>query len=88
MASGDGDLIRSTWFRNTTQFIRVTDTEGYNQTERSDYMLDWMFVPAAVGGTTLKVWDGSAWVAKPIKVWDGATWTAKTLKRFVSGTWV
>ena len=39
------------------------------------------------GGTTgqIKVWNGSAWVAKPVKVWNGSAWVIKPLK-FYNGS--
>lgn len=47
-------------------------------------------IPAAPssGGATLKVWNGSAWVAKPLKVWNGSSWVTATLKRWNGGAWV
>ena len=41
-------------------------------------------------GTTgqIKVWDGSAWVAKPMKVWTGAAWEIKPVKFYNGSTWV
>lgn len=36
----------------------------------------------------IKVWNGSAWVAKPIKVWDGAAWVAKSMKYYNGSTFV
>lgn len=40
------------------------------------------------GAITLKTWDGSAWVAKPVKVWTGAAWEAKTVKVWNGSSWV
>jgi hypothetical protein len=41
---------------------------------------------AATGN--IKVWDGAAWVPKPVKVWDGAAWVAKPVKRWSGTAWV
>jgi len=51
------------------------------------YAVDFM-APAAAGGTVLKVWTGSAWVAKPLKRWNGSSWVAATLKRKAGSGWV
>jgi len=40
---------------------------------------------AAPGG--LKVWNGSAWVTKPMKVWTGAAWAVKPVKRWNGPSW-
>lgn len=34
-----------------------------------------------------KVWNGSAWVAKPVNVWNGSAWVTKTLKYWNGSTW-
>lgn len=39
-------------------------------------------------GGLIKVWNGSAWVEKPVKVWDGAAWVTKPLKRWGGSTWI
>jgi hypothetical protein len=41
----------------------------------------------AVGGN-IKVWNGTAWVAKPVKVWNGSAWVAKPVKRWNGTAWV
>lgn len=28
----------------------------------------------------ISVWDGAAWVKKPVKYWNGSTWTIKPIK--------
>jgi hypothetical protein len=42
----------------------------------------------AAAGTNgyIKVWTGSAWVAKPLKVWDGSAWNIKPVKHW-NGSW-
>ena len=48
-------------------------------------------IPAAAagGGSTIKYWTGSAWVAKPLKRWNGTAWVAVTaLKRWNGSAWV
>jgi hypothetical protein len=41
--------------------------------------------PPATDGY-VKVWNGSAWVAKPLKVWDGSAWNIKPVKHW-NGSW-
>lgn len=42
--------------------------------------------PGPVTGTgDAKVWNGTAWVAKPVKVWNGTAWVQKPVK-FWNGT--
>lgn len=36
----------------------------------------------------IKVWNGTAWVKKPIKVWNGTAWVAKPVKRWNGVAWV
>ena len=42
----------------------------------------------AIPSGSVKVWTGSAWVAKPVKVWNGSTWVTKPLKRWNGVAWV
>lgn len=35
-----------------------------------------------------KVWNGTAWVVKPVKVWNGTSFVAKPLKRWTGTAWV
>jgi hypothetical protein len=36
----------------------------------------------------IKVWNGSAWVPKPVKYWTGAAWITKPLKFWNGSTWI
>jgi hypothetical protein len=47
-------------------------------------------IPALAAGATgqMKVWNGSAWVAKPVKVWNGSAWVVKPLKYWNGSAWV
>lgn len=44
----------------------------------------------AGGGPTgqIKVWNGSAWVAKPVKYWNGSAWVTKPLKYWNGSEWI
>jgi hypothetical protein len=35
----------------------------------------------------VKVWDGSAWLVKPVKVWDGAAWLVRPVKVWDGSAW-
>jgi len=35
----------------------------------------------------LKVWTGSAWVAKPVNVWTGSAWVEKPIKFWNGSAW-
>ena len=41
-----------------------------------------------LAGPTIKVWDGTAWNAKPVKLWDGTAWVTKPIKRWNGTSWV
>lgn len=49
-----------------------------------------LFSPVIPSGTTgyAKVWDGSAWVKKPVKVWTGSAWEIKPVKHWNGSAWV
>lgn len=42
---------------------------------------------AAAGGPNVKVWNGSAWVQKPLKIWNGSAWVQKPLKVWTGSAW-
>lgn len=46
------------------------------------------FADPPAGGGLIKVWNGSAWVEKPVKVWTGSAWVTKPLKRWTGSAWV
>jgi hypothetical protein len=43
--------------------------------------------PVETGPGTVKVWTGTAWVAKPVKVWTGSAWLQVPLKRWTGTNW-
>lgn len=45
-------------------------------------------LPGGGSGSSLKVWTGSAFVAKPAKVWTGAAWVEKPVKTWSGSAWV
>ena len=45
--------------------------------------------PAASSSSgNIKVWDGTAWTAKPVKIWNGSSWETKPVKYWNGTTWV
>ncbi len=39
-------------------------------------------------GVVVKVWSGTAWVAKSVKYWTGAAWVEKPVKTWSGVEWV
>ena len=46
------------------------------------------FLTGTGTGGNIKVWNGSAWVAKPAKYWNGSSWTVKPVKRWNGSAWI
>ena len=47
-----------------------------------------VFVPASAAATSsLKRWDGAAWVSLPVSRWDGAAWANTDIKRWDGAAW-
>ena len=42
---------------------------------------------AGSSGATLKYWNGSSWVTKPLKYWNGSSWQTKSLKYWDGVSW-
>lgn len=36
----------------------------------------------------IKVWNGTAWVQKPLKIWNGTAWVQKPVKSWNGTGWV
>lgn len=56
-------------------------------------MTTWVYQPllpaaAEIQTGQIKVWNGSAWVAKPVKVWTGSEWITKRVKYWNGSAWV
>lgn len=70
------------------------DPDPLSFTFADDVVFSWAAItialrPAGAGSSgRLKVWNGSAWVAKPVKVWNGSSWVAKPVKRWNGSTWI
>jgi hypothetical protein len=47
-----------------------------------------MALRPAPGGGNIKVWNGSAWTAKPVKFWNGSAWITKPMKRWNGSAWI
>lgn len=48
---------------------------------------DGSVIGAVVSGGKIKVWNGSAFVEKPVKVWNGSAFVEKPLKRYNGSSW-
>lgn len=44
----------------------------------------WQSAPT---GGRFNVWNGAAWVEKPVKVWNGTTWAEKPVKFWNGSAW-
>lgn len=72
---------------NDTYYWRVRAIGDSYIDQWSDWTTASTFdVAAALSG--FKVWNGTAWVIKPVKVWDGTAWEVKPLKRWNGTSWV
>ena len=36
----------------------------------------------------IKMWNGTAWVQRPVKVWNGTKWVTKPVKAWSGAAWV
>jgi hypothetical protein len=43
---------------------------------------------AIVASSGMNVWNGSAWVDKPVKVWTGSAWVQKPVKVWNGSSWI
>lgn len=53
----------------------------------ADLMVSEFFAPPPAGSGLIKVWNGSAWVEKPVKVWNGSAWVTKPVKFWTGSAW-
>lgn len=53
-----------------------------------DVLVNDFFDAAAATTTLAKVWNGTAWVVKPVKYWNGSAWVTKPVKRWSGSAWV
>lgn len=72
--------------------VSATGNQTYNVTGLGAAR-DWagaLFVirELAAAGGLIKVWNGSAWVEKPVKVWNGSAWVQKPVKVWNGSSWV
>ena len=62
---------------------------GITSASRTAFAVTVALRPAAsVAAGNAKIWNGSAWVAKPVKVWNGSAWVTKPVKRWNGTAWV
>ncbi|HEU4913838.1 MAG TPA: kelch repeat-containing protein [Candidatus Saccharimonadales bacterium] len=75
------DYHWQTWATSDTRTSELVSFGG-NAESAADFT-----VSSGAGGN-IKVWNGSAWVAKPMKVWNGSAWVVKPVKRWNGSAWV
>jgi hypothetical protein len=68
----------------TYQFTKPITWADKNNPQVSIFT-DWMWGTATYGD--IKVWSGTAWVAKPVKVWNGSAWIIKPAKVWNGTAW-
>jgi hypothetical protein len=67
----------------------ATATSYFDNLQVNDATSSWVgsiYTPPS--GGNIKVWNGSAWVAKPVKVWNGSAWVIKPAKKWNGSAWV
>jgi hypothetical protein len=72
--------------------FRTTNTHGTNSlsfgTNTTDEQVDTPFIIAAAG-PTLKYWNGSNWIEKPLKYWNGSNWLNSGVLKYWNGSnWI
>ncbi len=68
----------------TSGAMDATLTGGFRET----WLASVMVLREASDLGRVKVWNGSAWVAKPVKIWNGSAWVTKPVKRWNGTAWV
>ena len=68
----------------------VSDASKGDASVTKTIFSDWFFEASAPPGSTgqVKIWNGSAWVAKPVKIWSGSAWVVKPAKYWNGASWV
>jgi hypothetical protein len=77
-------IVPSAGAENPAAFTNVSNPSGQDVYACTTLALR----PAGGGGGNIKVWNGSAWVAKPAKVWNGSAWVEKPVKYWNGSAWV
>lgn len=77
----------STDFSTFNAYVAFGSTAGCTvQVDSVKVRVTYSTTAAATG--SMKVWNGSAWVLKPVKWYNGTTWVTKPLKRWNGSAWV
>ena len=63
----------------------ATLTGGFKETWLASVMV---LREAISGNGGVKIWNGTAWVAKPVKFWNGTAWVTKPAKFWNGTAWV
>lgn len=89
--SGNGSTFRTTYKQATAGTNAETWTQSSNSYAYAAVVVKGLGVVGGGGGGTtgqIKVWNGTAFVAKPVKVWNGTAWVVKPLKVWNGTAWV
>lgn len=69
---------------NVTYYWRV---RAIDQLGRNSYGF-WSETRSLTPNTGMKIWNGTAWVYKPVRMWNGATWEPRIIKIWDGDEWV
>ena len=72
------------YHRQVTTEERAT-IHSYLQDKYSIIVSDYIAPPATSGG--VRVWDGTAFVMRPVQVWDGTSWALKPASTWKGTSW-
>lgn len=77
--------LRSANFKVRVNVVHANTTQsGVFSLDHVQVDADWL--PPHVPGRP-QVWDGNAWVEKPMKAWSGSTWVEKPIKIWTGSSW-
>jgi hypothetical protein len=86
------DTTRNNWICVAAKIVTTPGVEnpGIWQNATDGNLVQYAIATIAIrpAGGKIKVWNGSAWVAKPMKVWNGSSWVAKPVKFWNGAAWV
>jgi hypothetical protein len=77
-----------TKYRSGFENLVLGASDTWDQIQAGVILAADVFEDQTVSNGLAKLWDGSAWVAKPVKYWDNSSWVAKPMKRWDGSFWV
>lgn len=66
--------------------LHVSETAARSYTALGVYVCETQGAPPP-SGATMKYWNGSVFIEKPLKRWSGSTWADPVLKRWNGSAW-